>query len=599
MSLVLQAHSLGYSAGRRLLFDGLNLAIGSTDRLGLVGYNGCGKSTLLNLLAGELAPDRGHIQLSRGLKLARVEQFLPQTMFSLSLREALAEQVDPAESWRADVELSRLGFTAEQMTQSIESLSGGQLNRLMLARALVSDPQLILLDEPTNHLDLATLALFEQVLAGFAGALLIVSHDRAFLDQLCPTTLVMRDQKLYRFELGYSAAREELARMDVAAAERRSTQDKKISQVRASAKRLAEWGHVYDNETLARRAKSMFKRAERMEQQSTFVSAGSPLDLELSVGGSKGKRMLTLEDLEVRVPGRLLFQVEECFLRPGERIALLGHNGVGKTTLIKAVLDQLALLESPDSAAEATPGSLSESIRVSPQARLGYYDQELASFTDETGAKKPGDRSQTLFEFVGHNVKRDDQGVVSALVAAGFEFEAHATPVSKLSGGERARALFARLSMLRPNLLILDEPTNHIDIDGREQLEAQLLAADAAVLFTSHDREFVRAIAQRYWIVENGRMTEEVSADAFFDRAAEGAGAAADVAGNATASESTILQNSPKVSSDDEDHLLERIDQLETLLAEDLARKQKFQKPKLQASWRTELAMLNARLDLL
>ena len=596
MSLVLQAHSLGYSAGRRVLFDGLDLVIGSDDRLGLVGYNGCGKSTLLNMLAGDLAADRGHISRSRGLKLARVEQFLPAAMVELSLREALAEQVDAAESWRADVELSRLGFTQSQMAQSIATLSGGQLNRLMLARALVSDPQLILLDEPTNHLDLATLALFEQVLASFSGALLIVSHDRAFLDRLCPTTLVMRDQKLYRFELGYTAAREELARMDVAAAERRASQDKKISQVRASAKRLAEWGSVYDNESLARRAKSMFKRVERMEEEATFVSSGSPLDLELSVGGSKGKRMLTLEDLEVQVPGKLLFKVAECVLRPGERIALLGHNGVGKTTLIKSILEQLALVENAD----ARAGASSTSIRVSPQARLGYYDQELASFTDNAGADSAASSDQTLFEFVGRDIKRDDQGVVTALVAAGFEFEAHTTKVSSLSGGERARALFARLSMLKPNLLILDEPTNHIDIEGREQLEQQLLESDAAVLFTSHDREFVRTIAQRFWIVENGQLLEEVSADQFFARAAEGFGdETAAPAQQASDIQDADIQNTNEIDTADEDQLLERIDQLETLLAEDLARKEKFQKPKLQTAWRTELATLNARLDLL
>lgn len=595
MSLVLQAHSLGYSAGRRMLFKGLDLAIDSSDRLGLVGYNGCGKSTLLNILAGELAADQGHISRSRGLKLARVEQFLPEEMFSMSLREALASQVDADESWRADVELSRLGFSESQMLQSVKSLSGGQLNRLMLARALVSEPQLMLLDEPTNHLDLATLALFEQVLAEFPGALLIVSHDRTFLDQLCPTTLVMRDQKLYRFELGYTAAREELLRMDVAAAARRSAEDKKIAQVRASAKRLAEWGNVYDNESLARRAKSMFKRVERMEDQATFVSDGSPLDLELSVGGSRGKRMITLEDLKVRVPGRLLFEVDECFLRPGERIALLGHNGVGKTTLIKAILEQLTALESTD----PRPELLTDSIRVSPQARLGYYDQELASFSDGAGADKAASGGQSLFEFVGRDIKRDDQGVVSALVAAGFEFEAHRTPVSKLSGGERARALFARLSMLKPNLLILDEPTNHIDIEGREQLEQQLLVSDAAVLFTSHDREFVRRIAQRFWIVEEGRLIEEVSADQFFARAAEGFGAEPASAADDELVITAEQEESSAPVLDDEDRLLERIETLETLLSDDLARKEKFQKPKLQKAWRSELATLNARLDLL
>jgi len=595
MSLVLQAHSLGYSAGRRALFNGLDLAISSGDRLGLVGHNGCGKSTLLNLLAGEISAERGHITRARGLRLARVEQFLPEDLNSVSLRVAATGELESDEAWRADVELSRLGFLPGQMEQTVNTLSGGQLNRLMLARALVSEPQLILLDEPTNHLDLATLALFEQVLAGFSGALLIVSHDRAFLDQLCPTTLIMRDQKLYRFELGYTDAREELERMDVAAAARRSSEEKKIAQVRASAKRLAEWGNVYDNEDLARRAKSMFKRVERMEEQRTFVSSGSPLDLELSVGGSKGKRMLTLENLEVRVPNRLLFKVAECFMRPGERIALLGHNGVGKTTLIKAILEQLEALEDVD----PNPELLTESIRVSPQARLGYYDQELASFSNSKGADQTTTGDQTLFEFVGRDIKRDDQGIVSALVAAGFEFEAHRTSVSQLSGGERARALFARLSMLKPNLLILDEPTNHIDIEGREQLEQQLLASDAALLFTSHDREFVRRIAQRFWIVEEGRLIEEMSADNFFTRAAEGFSAES---APAVRNQPEFLADDDQLNEsniDDEDQLLERIDALETLLSEDLARKEKFQKPKLQEAWRTELAALNARLDLL
>ena len=591
MTVVLQAHSLTYSAGRRLLFQGLDLAIGSGDRLGLVGYNGCGKSTLLNMLAGDIEPDGGHISRARGLRLARVEQFLPEALQEFSLRDTVAQHLDVDELWRADVELSRLGFTGEQFDQPLKTLSGGQLNRLMLARALVTEPQLLLLDEPTNHLDLATLALFERVFSDFSGALLIVSHDRAFLDFLCPTTLIMRDQKVYRFELGYSAARDELARIDKAAAARRSAEEKKIAQVRASAKRMAEWGSTYDNEDLARRAKSMFKRVERMEEDRTFVSKGSPLDLELAVGASKGKRMLTLESLAVEVPGRTLFRVDECFFRPGERVALLGHNGVGKTTLIKAILREIEVIESSSEA----PTDLSDSIRVSPQARLGYYDQELSAVAS----------NDSLFDFVGRDIKRDDQGVVSALVAAGFEFEAHNTPVVKLSGGERARALFARLSMLKPNLLILDEPTNHIDIDGREQLETQLLSSDAAVLFTSHDREFVRTIAQRFWIVQDGRLVEEVSADQFFARAAEGfvPDAPATNISPSESSESSGLDrsSSPSVgTSVDEDaeyQLLLRAEELETLLREDIARKEKFQKPKLQQAWREELAQLNARLD--
>ena len=594
MSILLQAHSLTYSAGRRTLFSGLDLAISTGDRLGLVGYNGCGKSTLLKALAGEVHLDAGHITRARSLSLASVEQFVPAHLLTKTLRDAVATNVGADEIWRADAELSRLGFSAAQIEQTLETLSGGQLNRLMLARALVQDPQLLLLDEPTNHLDLATLALFEQVLADYKGALLVVSHDRAFLDNLCPATLIMRDQRLYRFELGYSDAREELARMDAAAAARSRAEEKKIAKVRASAERMAQWGKVYDNEDLARRAKSMFKRVDRMEEERTFVSKGSPLDLDLSVAGSKSKRMLTLENLSVCVPGKTLFYIEECFLRPGERIALLGHNGVGKTTLIKLILQQLEF----NGEAKANAAVPDERLRISPQAKLGYYDQELNTIASD----------DSLFEFVGRDVNRDDQGVVSALVSAGFEFEAHNTPVQSMSGGERARALFARLSMLKPNFLILDEPTNHIDIDGREQLEAQLLASDAAVLFTSHDREFVRAIAQRYWVIENGQLREETSAGDFFARAAE------TFSENATSGQSAgsdaVLATERDTEIDsrrspdflykdafDEDALLERIDTLETLLAQDEARKAKFQKPALQSKWREELAGLNAQLD--
>jgi len=164
MSIVLQAHSLTFSAGRRLLFSGLDLAVSSGDRLGLVGFNGSGKSTLLRLLAGQLEADSGHITRARNLRLAQVEQFLPEELLSKTLHAAVAEQLSVDDEWRAAAQLSRLGFSDEQIQQPLGSLSGGQLNRLMLARALVQDPQLLLLDEPTNHLDLATLALFESVL---------------------------------------------------------------------------------------------------------------------------------------------------------------------------------------------------------------------------------------------------------------------------------------------------------------------------------------------------------------------------------------------------------------------------------------------------
>lgn len=567
---------MSYSAGRRQLFEGLDLAIGRGERLALVGHNGVGKTTLLDLLAGEREPDSGHFTRRRGLRLSRVEQFLPPSIAELSVEQAVASECGTDTAWRAAVVLTDLGFTAAQLAQAVAGLSGGQLNRLMLARALVSEPELLLLDEPTNHLDLATLRVYEEMLASHTGAIVVVSHDRTFLDTVTKATAVLRDGQIYRFELPFSAARGELARMDLAAAERRAAEEKKIEQLRGSAKRMAEWGRTYDNEDLARRAKSMLRRVARLEEQRTFVSRGSPLDLELGLGASRGNRVLTLDQTVVSVPGRELFRTDEVFLRPGERVALLGHNGVGKTTLIRRIVDQCEAL------AREEPSD--PTIRLSPQTQLGYYDQELQQASG----------SQSLFQFVAADIPRDDQGIVGALIAAGFAFEAHATPMAKLSGGERARALFVRLSLQRPNFLILDEPTNHIDVDGREQLEEQLFASNAAVLFTSHDRAFVRALAQRVLVIESSRLIEYPDPERFFTSAQVGDPGVA--VPDAPSDVSSPVDALAAVTAE-EDALLERIDWLETKLRADEARKPKFQKPELQRAWREELARLYPQLD--
>jgi ATPase subunit of ABC transporter with duplicated ATPase domains len=297
------------------------------------------------------------------------------------------------------------------------------------------------------------------------------------------------------------------------------------------------------------------------------------LDLELAVGASRGDRIVTLENLSVEVPGRTLFHISEIFLRPGERVVLLGNNGTGKTTLIRQLVHTFAEQKSG-----VKGGVIGEEIRFSPQAQLGYYDQEL----------QQASTNLSLFDFVARDIVREDQAIVQTLVGAGFAFAAHTTPISALSGGERARALFVRLSLARPNFLILDEPTNHIDIEGREQLETQLLASTAAVLFTSHDRAFVQALAQRFLVIEDGELREYQDADKFFAGALS---SKEQVEPKAPAQASSALQVT------DEDALLERIEELETKLSADVARKPKFQKPQLQLQWRTELAELYERLE--
>ncbi len=566
MSLLLQAKTVSHHAGDRPLFDNLTLAISAGERIGLVGFNGSGKSTLLSILNGSLEPEAGEIVRKRDLRVALVEQFLPPRVSTLSLRAAVAEQVPAEEPWRAEVLLSELGFPATQFELQVARLSGGQLNRLMFARALVGEPELLLLDEPTNHLDLATLLTFESRLGQFAGACVVVSHDRTFLDAVTTTTAILRDRRLYRFACSYSEAARALQAMDEANSKARAAQERKIDALRASAKRLATWGKVYDNEDLARRAKSMEKRVSRLESVKTFVTDGSPLDLDLSLGDTQAKQAVRVEHLQVDVAGRVLFNIDELLIRPGERVALLGHNGVGKTTFIRSLVRQFHA------------STADSQIRFSPQITLGYYDQELAEVSG----------GESMLMFIRNRAQLDEQQIRRRLIRAGFAYQTHDHRVSSMSGGERARLLFVVHAILRPNFLIMDEPTNHIDIEGKEQLEQALLSSDAALLITSHDRRFIETIAQRYLWITDGQLVE-ITGPAEFYRAecAELEFAGAD----------DHLQTSADRSVEGEQEVLEKIVAVEEKLAADLLRKSRFQKPKLQAQWRFELEQLYRLLE--
>ena len=551
--------------GGEQLFDSIDLTISERDRIGLVGHNGCGKSTLLSLLAGRIEPDRGEVRRRRGLRLAEVEQFLPDALNDVALAQAVG-----GEAWQAEALLNRLGFVERDYALAVGALSGGQQNRLMFARAVVTEPDVLLLDEPTNHLDLATIVRFEEFLNAVtrlsATAFVLVSHDRAFLDAVTERTVFVRDKRLYSFAGCFSPARQELIQMDEAAGRARAAEERKIDGLSKSAKRLAIWGKVYDNAKFARRAKSMEHRIERLSAEKTFVTKGSPLRLDVEVGSTRGKEIVRVKDLDVGVASRFLFHIDEFLIRPGERVALLGPNGVGKSTFIKSLVR---------AEAEGDRGFI-----VSPQASFGYYDQELDE-VESTG---------TMLEFaidrVRERVSAAEQTVRNALIRAGFPYPVQVKRVSDMSGGERARLLFVVLSMQQPNFLVLDEPTNHIDIDGKEQLEEQLLSSGAAVLVTSHDRRFIETVAERFVWIRDGQLVEEISPRDFF--------ASGDVWMGGEPPRQLVEHDAVLV---DHDRVLERIFELEEKLEADRARKPKSQKPAMQASWEDELRRLYEMVD--
>ena len=596
MSLI-QCIDLHYTAGTKPIFTGLDFTLAAGEKVGLCGHNGCGKSSLLRLIAGQAQLDEGQVQRRRGLRLAHVEQFLPEALADATVLDAVVAAAPEGEAHQAPTLLAQLRFRPEEFGFAVGRLSGGQQNRLMLARALAGDPELVLFDEPSNHLDIATLHVLQRFLRDeLRCAFVLVSHDRALLDAVTTRTLVLRDGRGHAFDLPFSQAREALANHDLAAAAARRAEEKEIEALRKSAKRLATWGKVYDNESFSKRAKSMEKRIERLEGERTFVSSGSGLKLELAAAQTRAQRALRVAGVDVLAPdgSTRLFGIDELVLRPGERVALLGVNGVGKSTFIRALVahQRARTVE----AVSALPPSLrlrdgvqhgDAGIAFSPQSVVGYYDQEL----EELGSEG------TLASYLRRHSDAGDAAIRAALIHAGFAYRDHDRRLAVLSGGERARLQFVRLRLSHCNFLILDEPTNHIDIDGKEELEAQLIESGATLLVTAHDRRFIERVCDRFLWIDGGQLRRLESPAPFHAAlfAASAVPATAAAMSPAAAANEVAQAQDDAQAVDDEEALLQRIVDLEALVAADLARKPKHQKPALREAWERELAGLKAR----
>ena len=488
------------------LFAGLSFSIAKGDRLGLVAANGRGKSSLLRIMAGMDEATIGTVTCSRGLVVAFAPQDPPEHLLRLSLyaavRDALAPEVAEIESWRVDILLDDLAVDAEIRDCVVDNLSGGWQRTMLLARAAVVEPDLLLLDEPTNHMDIGRIGVLERFLATLPRdcAVVAASHDRAFLDDVTNRSLFLRPEESADFALPYSRARQALEERDAARHRQFENDMRKVRALRQQAAKLKNIGINSGSDLLVVKTKQLSERADQLEERASPAheerSAGA---IRLTNSGTHAKALVTIDDAAIATPdGRLLFRTGRLWIENGDRVALLGSNGAGKTQLVKRLRAALAV---PDA-----------NIRGAASLRIGYSDQALSLLDDFPTPWEAAKRSSGL----------SDHQARSQLAGAGIGIDAQVAPLSRLSGGQRARLAMLLLRLIQPNFYLLDEPTNHLDIDGQDMLEDELLEHSAACLLISHDRAFVRAVATRIWIISDRRLVEVDDPDPFFDLLMQG-----------------------------------------------------------------------------
>lgn len=488
------------------LFGGLDLVIGEGDRVGLVAGNGRGKTSLLCCMAGEAEPSAGDVVRSRGLTIGFVEQDVPASLMEHPLRHAvelaLPTEARETESWRVGVALDEFETPAEFRDRPVRALSGGWQRLTLIMRVWVNRPDALLFDEPTNHLDLGKLFWLERWMnAALRGMpVVIASHDRDFLDATTNRTLFLRPETSRYFALPYSRARAALAKEDEATAQKFENDIKEATKLRKQAARLTNIGINSGSDLLTVKAKYLKERAARIEAAAPPAHTERSGEIRLGGSGTHAKVLLALENVAVTTPaGTDLFRIGKLHVFQGDRIVLLGANGAGKSQLVKLLHTAIA-----------APGSVA-GIKPAASVVLGYIDQDMSQLSP---AETP---DEIVARFGVGDARRR-----ALLAAAGFAIEKQERRVGELSLGQRARLGFLALRLAEPNFYLMDEPTNHVDIDGRERLEDEILKHGTTSILVSHDRSFVRNVGTRFLVIGKGCLRETEEPGQFFATMAAG-----------------------------------------------------------------------------
>lgn len=612
--IILQANKIERSFAGEVLFDNINLQVDERDRIALVGKNGAGKSTLLKILVGEEEPTSGEINKKKDISLSylaqdsrfesentiydemlhvfndlrRTERQLRQ--MELEMGEKSGEDLDKLMSdydrlsenfrqaggftYEADIRAILNGFKFdESMWQmKIAELSGGQNTRLALAKMLLEKPNLLVLDEPTNHLDIETIAWLENYLVNYSGALIIVSHDRYFLDKVATITLDLTKHSLDRYVGNYSRFVELKEQKLATEAKNYEKQQKEIAALEDFVNRNLV------RASTTKRAQSRSKQLEKMERLDKPEAGKKAANMTFQSEKTSGNVVLTVENTAIGYDGEVLSQPINLDLRKMNAVAIVGPNGIGKSTFIKSIVDQIPFIKGEK--------------RFGANVEVGYYDQTQSKLTP----------SNTVLDELWNDFKLTPEVEIrNRLGAFLFSGDDVKKSVGMLSGGEKARLLLAKLSMENNNFLILDEPTNHLDIDSKEVLENALIDFDGTLLFVSHDRYFINRVATHVLeLSENGSTLYLGDYDYYVEKKATAEMSQTEEASTSNQAKEASPVNdyqAQKESQKEVRKLMRQIESLEAKIEELESQSQAISEQMLETNDADKLMELQAELD--
>ena len=525
----IELNNIKKNYGLKNVLDGVSFEVKTGDRIALIGSNGTGKSTILKIIKGEENQDSGIVNIRKNATIEMLNQiyktesqnmlvadFIQQGFEDIIKLENSMKELEEKMSTISNDDIQKIlnkygriqeeyiaigGYEMQEKYKKICSgfkfdenmlykqynlLSGGEKTIVNLAKILLKNPSILLLDEPTNHLDIETLQWLEDFLISYNGTILMVSHDRYFLDKVATKTILLEEGKEKIYFGNYSYFLEEDERRTLAQFEVYKNQQKQIEKMKESIQLLRRFGEKTQNEKFYKRAKCIEKRLEKMQVIDKVYLEKEGLKLKINLKERSGNDVVSIEELSKQYPNKSIFDKVNLDIVYGEKVALIGKNGTGKSTLIKMILGQ--------------EKDFTGNMKICSSVKIGYIPQDIKFENEE----------ETILEFFIKSYNGSETQARTTLAKFMFREENVFKKIGKLSGGEKVRLMLAELIQKNVNFLILDEPTNHIDIETKEVLEESIKNYKGTVLFVSHDRYFINTIASRIIEISDNKINSYI-----------------------------------------------------------------------------------------